>query len=198
MKSQKQVWNNIAQEWHEFKETTNRETEEFLKDKKGKILDLGSGSGRHLSPIKGKMYLVDFSDNMIKLAKKRAKEKEIDAEFFVADATKLPFDKDYFDYAIFIAVLHCIPTKEKRKRAIQELYRVMKPKSQSIIVVWNKNSKRFKNSQKEKLIKWRDKGERYYYLYEEEEIHRMFKDIGFKIKKRFKPERNIVFIVEKD
>lgn len=197
MVSQKQVWDLIAPEWFKFKKNPGRGVEEFLKNKKGKILDLGSGAGRHLLNTRGKLYLVDFSDEMIRLAKKKAKQKKIDAEFFVADATKLPFEDNYFDSAISIATIHCITTKAKREKAVKELYRVMKPKSRAIIAVWNINSKRFKNAPKEKYIAWRDKGKRYYYLYDEKEIHDLFKKIGFKIKKKIDSKVNVYFEVEK-
>ena len=196
--NQQKVWNNIAKEWYEFKTNPSEQTLEFLKNKKGKILDLGSGSGRHLIKIKdGKMFLVDFSKDMIKFAKKRAKQKKIKAEFFISNLTKLPFEDDYFDSAICIAVIHCIETKKYREKTIKELFRVLKPGAEAEIAVWNKDSKRFKNSSKEKYVKWRDKGERYYYLFEEKEIHDLFKKIGFKIKKKFESNVNIRFIVQK-
>ena len=37
MESQKQVWNNIAEEWDEFKKIPAEHTLKFLKTKKGKI-----------------------------------------------------------------------------------------------------------------------------------------------------------------
>lgn len=196
MESQKQVWDNIAPEWNEFKKNPGRNVEEFLKNKKGKILDLGSGSGRHLLKTKGKLYLIDFSDKMIELAKQKAKQKKINAEFFVSDITSLPFEDNYFDSAISIAIFHCVLKKEQEK-GVKELYRVMKPKSESLIVVWNINSKRFKNSPKEKYVGWIDKGKRYYYLFDEKEIHDLFKKVGFKIKKKFESDVNITFIAEK-
>jgi len=196
--NQKQVWNNIAEEWNEFKITPAEHVFEFLKGKKGKILDLGSGSGRHLTKIKnGKMYLIDFSKKMIELAKKRAKEKNIEAEFNVADIKKLPFPNNFFDYAISIAVFHCIKGGKNREKAARELFRVVKKGAKAEIVVWNKDSKRFKNSPKERVVKWRDKGSRYYYLFDEKEIHDLFKKVGFKIVKREIPQRSIIFIVQK-
>ena len=194
---QQKVWDNIAQEWFEFKTKPARHVEEFLKGKTGKILDLGSGAGRHLIKIKkGKMYLVDFSEKMIKLAKKRAKEKNIAAEFAVASLEKLPFEDNFFDYAIAVASLHCLnPTAQKK--AIKELFRVLKPGAEAEITVWNKQSKPFKNSPKEKYIAWRDKGKRYYYLFEEKEIHNLFKKSGFEIISKESPRRNITFVVQK-
>ena len=195
--SQKQVWNNIANEWYEFKINPSEKVLNFLKRKKGKILDLGSGAGRHLAQISnGKMYLVDFSEKMIKLAKERAKEKKIDAEFSVAEIGKLPFKNNFFDSAIAIAVFHCIKPKEQEK-AVKELFRVLKPKAKALIAVWNKNSKKFKNAKKERYVKWRDKGERYYYLFDAGEIYDLFKKVGFKVISKYNPERNIIFIVQK-
>jgi ubiquinone/menaquinone biosynthesis C-methylase UbiE len=197
--NQQQVWNKIAEEWHEFKEIPSQLSKEFLGKCSRNVLDLGSGSGRHLTKIsKGKMYLIDFSEEMIKLAKKKATKLKIPAEFFVANMTKLPFEDNFFDYAISISAIHCLPTKS-HKKSISELYRVMKPHSKSLIGVWNFNSKRFNQKQgKEKLIKWTDKGERYYYLFEEEEIHNLFKAAGFKILSSHNSEMMINFIVEKN
>ncbi len=195
--NQKQVWDNIAEEWNEFKTIPAEHISEFLKGKNGKILDLGSGSGRHLRKIKnGKMYLVDFSKKMIDLAKKQAKEKSIEAEFIVANLTKLPFENNFFDSAIAVAVFHCLKPKSQEK-AVKELFRVMKKGAKAEIVVWNKDSKRFKNAEKEKLVKWRDKGARYYYLFDEKEAHDLFKKAGFKIVKKEIPQRSIIFIVRK-
>tara|TARA_Y100000034_G_scaffold41320_2_gene50850 strand:- start:11129 stop:11725 length:597 start_codon:yes stop_codon:yes gene_type:complete len=198
MVSQKQVWNNIAEEWYEFKDEPSEYILDFLKKQKGNVLDLGSGAGRHLTKIKnGKMYLVDFSYEMIKFAKKCAKEKNIIAEFAIASSNKLPFKDNFFDAAICASHLHCIKEEKSRKKAIQELFRVLKKGSYAKITVWNKNTKRFKNSQKERYVKWRDKGPRYYYLYEPKEIYELFESIGFKITKKFTPDRNIAFIVKK-
>jgi len=196
--SQQKVWSNLAQEWYKFKDKPSHNVINFLKNKSGKILDLGSGAGRHLVKTKGKLYLVDFSEEMIKFAKKKAKKEKINAEFFVSDITKkkLPFENNFFDYCVAIAVFHCI-TKDKHKQSVKELYRVMKPKSEALIAVWNKDSKRFKNAGKEKYVSWRDKGKRYYYLFDEKEIYDLFKKAGFKIKEKLESDVNIVFVAEK-
>jgi ubiquinone/menaquinone biosynthesis C-methylase UbiE len=196
--NQQEIWNKIAPEWHEYKTKPAENTIKFLKSQSGKILDLGSGSGRNLTNIKdGKMYLIDFSEEMIKLAKKRAKDKKIPAEFFASDITKLSFKDNFFDSAICICALHCIEAKENREKTVQELFRVLKPKAQVLIGVWNIKSKRFKNAPKEKFIGWRDKGKRYYYLYDEKEVHDLFKKTGFRIISTHNSELMINFIVEK-
>ena len=196
--NQKKVWNNIANEWNKFKKKPSLIAMDFLDKQTGKILDLGSGSGRHLKKIKkGKMYLVDFSPQMIQQAKQNSKEKNIDAEFKVSEISKIPYEDNFFNGAIVISSLHCVETKKQREQTAKELFRVLKPKSQALISVWNIKSKRFKNAPKEKYIAWREMGKRYYYLYDEKEIHDLFERIGFKIKKKIPHNVNIEFVVEK-
>jgi ubiquinone/menaquinone biosynthesis C-methylase UbiE len=198
MENQEEVWNKIAPEWYEFKTTPAEHVTEFLNNTSGKVLDLGSGAGRHLTKIKnGKIYEVDFSKEMIRLAKKRAETKKIPAEFFVAPLSSLPFEDNFFDHAIWSHSLYCIPDSKKRKQAIEECYRVLKTNSEVLVSIWDKNSKRFEKMPKEKLIKWQDKGQRYYYLYDEKEVHNLFKEVGFKITKQMNSKVNIRFIAKK-
>lgn len=200
MESQKNVWNKIAEEWNSYKEIPSELSRKFLSECSGKVLDLGSGSGRHLTKIKnGKMYLVDFSEEMIKFAEAKSKKLKIPAEFLVSEIANLPFENNFFDYAICISALHCLKPEEHEK-AVKELYRVLKSKAKALIGVWNFNSKRFRNKKnkgKERLIGWTDKGKRYYYLFEEDEIHNLFKKAGFKILSSHNSEMMINFIVEK-
>jgi ubiquinone/menaquinone biosynthesis C-methylase UbiE len=197
MKTQEEIWNDIAPEWNEFKKKPSIFVEEFLKKSKGKVLDLGSGSGRHLMKLKNaKMYLVDFSKEMIELAKKNAKEKNIDAEFSVSKMSKLPYENNFFDSAICISALHCVETTGEREKIVEELYRVLKSSGKVLIAVWNKNSKRFRGKN-EKRIGWRDSGKRYYYLYSEDEIHDFFRKKGFEIVESQNSPLMIRFIAKK-
>ena len=199
MRNQEKVWDKIAKEWHEYKKIPSSRAEVFLESCSGNVLDLGSGSGRHLTKIKkGKMYLQDFSSEMLKLAEGKAKELEIDAEFVHSTMEKIPFEDDFFDYAICISALHCVEGKENRLEVVKELNRVLKRNGKAYIGVWNKNSKRFKKRKnKEQMIGWTDKGDRYYYLYEEKEIHELFKKNNFRIISIHNSEMMINFVVQK-
>lgn len=201
MNSQREVWNNIAEEWHKFKISPSETATKLLNESKGKILDFGSGSGRNLLKVEKskerKIYLVDFSSEMLKLAKKRAEERGIEVEIIKSDLEKIPFDSNFFDAAICVAAIHCLETPEKRESAIKEIYRVLKPNAKAEIEVWNKNSPRFKKSPKEKYVGWTDKGKRYYYLYEEEELKIILEKTGFKMIEKIPHSSNIIFIVKK-
>ncbi|MBQ7450801.1 ubiquinone/menaquinone biosynthesis methyltransferase [bacterium] len=98
-----------------------------LKIKNGaKALDLCTGTGdiaRHLAErneIKS-VCAVDFSINMLELAKKRNPNKK--TEYIYADCTKLPFQDNSFDVVTIFFGLRNI---EDKTAAIQEIYRVLK------------------------------------------------------------------------
>ncbi|KAH9690892.1 tRNA (carboxymethyluridine(34)-5-O)-methyltransferase [Citrus sinensis] len=57
-------------------------------------------------------------------------------EVLVADAVNLPYRSDFGDAAISIAVLHHLSTESRRKKAIEELVRVVKKGSLVLITVW--------------------------------------------------------------
>lgn len=196
--SQKSVWNSIANAWSEFRQTPSPTVIDFLKDKKGKILDLGCGSGRNFMKIKsGKLYGLDFSENMIELAKKDAIKKKLDVELKVM-SKKIPYEKEFFDSAICIAVLHCLNKKEQ-KIMIDELYRVLKKNGKALVSVWGRKSPRLRNAKKESYIGWKTgetKQLRYTYIYNLEELKEQLKKAGFKILEAWE-ERNINVVVEK-
>jgi len=201
-KNQEKVWDDISEEWHEFKEIPSEFSRDFLEGCSGRVLDLGSGSGRHLTEIKdGKMYLVDFSSGMLKLAENKAKKLgiEIETKKCNLEEDKIPYSENYFDFAICISALHCIHP-ENHKKVVGELYRVLKKNGKALIGVWNFDSKRFRSKRKkgkEHLIGWQDKGKRYYYLFEEDEVHNLFESVGLRIIQKRNSEMMINFVVEK-
>lgn len=202
MEDQEKLWDKIAPEWHEYKEIPSVFSKEFLEKSHGNVLDLGSGSGRHLTKIKnGKYYLQDISLEMLKLADKKANELKINHEIIHSPMDSIPMPDEYFDFAICISALHCVYGEENRLKSISELYRVMKKRGSALVGVWNANSKRFKrktkNGQRDQLIGWTNKGKRYYYLYTEDEVHKQFIDAGFEIKSTHNSEMMINFVVYK-
>ena len=201
MESQKKIWNAIAEEWNKFRKKPMPEVEKFLKNKKGKILDLGCGSGRNLIKSKNQgFYCVDFSGEMIKFAERNAREKGINAEFFVSHSDKLPFKNDFFDAAIYIAALHCIPSEKKREKSLKKLFVVLKKNSEALITVWSKNHIKLVNHPRNSTVSWKKNSkelQRYYYLYDKEELKDLLENIGFEIISINDDGKNIISIVKK-
>lgn len=198
--NQKEVWNYIAKDWNEFRIKTVKEVKEFLKDKKGNILDLGCGTGRNFVKINGTIYGVDFSKEMIKFARINAKEEGIKAEFLISSFGNLGFESDFFDSAIYIAALHCVVSKEERKSSLKELLRVLKPNAEVLITVWSKNHKKLVNHPKDATIAWKTKTEklhRYYYIYDKEELRELLESVGFEIISIEEDNKNIIVIIRK-
>src|SRR3989344_694046 len=83
--NQEQVWDKV-----EFFKEASPVIKEFLRDKKGKIIDLGCGSGRNM--IKNndvEYYGVDFSKEQLKNAWDYIQKNGINAKLFKSKANEL-------------------------------------------------------------------------------------------------------------
>jgi len=164
---QQKVWDNIATEWNKYRKTPMDEAAEFIKNKKGIVLDLGCGTGRNFAKIDGTTVGCDFSYEMLKLAKKKSL-----AELVKSDAPSLPFKDDSFDAILCGNSLHTVKFN-KHKNVLSEIVRVAKDGAPVFISVWNKDQPRFAGSKKEAFIPWTASGiayQRYYYLYSADEL----------------------------
>jgi ubiquinone/menaquinone biosynthesis C-methylase UbiE len=100
--------------------------------KKGEtVLDLGSGAGidafisaKAVGPA-GKVIGVDFSQDMIKRAKKNAKKNNFkNVDFRYGELENLPVDDNTIDVILSNCVINLVPDKGK---VFSEIYRVLKP-----------------------------------------------------------------------
>ena len=86
-----------------------------------KILNVGSGTGDDLAPIKefGDIYVVDVDPNAIAMV-----PDSMVAEKKLRDACELPYNDNFFDLAVAFDVLEHI---EDDRKAVYEIMRVLKP-----------------------------------------------------------------------
>jgi tRNA (uracil-5-)-methyltransferase TRM9 len=208
------VFNQIAPGWYNYRHWTIFRPELETLAKKwghGRLLNLGCGHGADFLPFSGnfELYGVDFSDEMIRLARKYAGKFDFQVNLSVADIGALPYYNEAFDYIIAVATYHHLK-REQQLPAFQELQRVLKPGGSAFITVWNRWQPKFWFKGKEIRVAWRAQHEtlyRYYYLFTYGEMKRVARFAGFEIIKIF-PEsachfpvkwfsRNICLLVKK-
>ena len=73
-------------------------------------------------------------DRSSELVSITALEKKLEA--FVADGLRTPFRSSSLDFVISVAVIHHFSTKERRKKAVQEVLRVCRSGGRVLIYVW--------------------------------------------------------------
>jgi len=189
----KNTYNEVAEEFHQTRKKYSPEAEElksYVKEKE-KVLDLGCGTGRlyeifsaqggSASGGKNIDYTgIDFSENLVRIAKGKYGDR-----FVVGDILSLPFSDNYFDSVWAVAVLHHIPMKKLRKRALGEIKRVLRPGGRIIATCWKIKS----FFRRDVFIPFHGK-KRYYRVFTKREIGRLFKKSGFKIEELRELKRN--------
>ncbi|HLD85690.1 MAG TPA: methyltransferase domain-containing protein [archaeon] len=190
------IWNKIASGWSDFRQKPMKEVIDFSKKKDGKILDVGCGNCRNLKPFKNcELYGIDFSESMIKEAEKYCKKHGMDVKLKRADAAKIPFEDNFFDAALCMALLHHLKEGE-RQECLSEIFRVLKKGGEILFSVWHKKEKGMK------FIPWKKGKEelmRYYYFYDKDELKSLIEEAGFVLNKEWisKNKESNIFVLAK-
>ncbi|KAG8072411.1 hypothetical protein GUJ93_ZPchr0006g45893 [Zizania palustris] len=115
------------------------------------ILDAGCGNGKYLGFSLDCFFIgCDISPPLIEICVERGHE------VLVADAVNLPYRDNFGDAAISIAVLHHLSTVARRRKAIEELIRVVRKGGLVLITVWA-----VEQEDKSLLSKWTPLCEKY-------------------------------------
>jgi ubiquinone/menaquinone biosynthesis C-methylase UbiE len=105
-----------------------------------KVLEIGCGLGTDLLQFArggADVTGIDLTPNSIELVRKHFSMENLPVVARVADAENLPFENSSFDLVYSFGVLHHTPDTQK---GIDEVYRVLKPGGQIIIMLYNKTS----------------------------------------------------------
>ncbi|KAL6912125.1 hypothetical protein ACP4OV_000930 [Aristida adscensionis] len=115
------------------------------------VLDAGCGNGKYLG-FNSECFFIgcDISPPLIEICSGRGHE------VLVADAVNLPYRDNFGDAAISIAVLHHLSTVDRRRKAIEELIRVVRRGGLVLITVWAREQE-----DKTLLNKWTPLCEKY-------------------------------------
>jgi ubiquinone/menaquinone biosynthesis C-methylase UbiE len=114
----------------------------LFKPKKGmSVLDVGCGTGNFSIKL-AKMGLnvtgIDVSDNMLDVARDKAKKGGLSIDFINMDARDMIFEDESFDGVISMAAIEFIQESEK---VLNEMFRVVKKGGKIVIGTINRDSK---------------------------------------------------------
>jgi tRNA (uracil-5-)-methyltransferase TRM9 len=200
MTTNREVFDQIAESWYRVRHwpLLREELDDLAaRWQSGNLLNIGCAHGPDFLPFRQgfKLYGLDSSRAMLKQAIKYSTKCEFYVHLVTADALSLPFPDNTFDWAISVAAYHHIKGEEERERALVELRRVLKPKREAFVTVWNRGQRRFWFRPKEQQVPWRLKEKtvyRYYHLFSYSELGRLLVKTGWEII-TMSPERSYRF-----
>ncbi|RKO84204.1 S-adenosyl-L-methionine-dependent methyltransferase [Blyttiomyces helicus] len=133
------VYNLIADHFSDTRYKPWPVVDDFLRElPPGSVgADVGCGNGKYLQ-VNPALHMMgsDRSSKLIDICRDRG------FEALVCDNLALPYRDSSFDFAISIAVIHHFSTPCRRKNAIQELIRILRPGGRVLIFVWALEQKR--------------------------------------------------------
>jgi len=168
-----------------------------------RIVDLGTGTGRiaiGMAELGFKHLMgIELSSEMVKEARRIARILELSVVFRQGDATRLQFEDDLFDGAIFgFNGLMQIPGKDSRQTALREIFRIVRPGGALVFTTHDRQLSKFKKywqdekrlwergKQKPELVdfgdRWEDTpmGKLFIHVPTPEEIRTALKESGWK------------------
>lgn len=173
----KEVYDIIAPQFNHTRFSVWGKVKTFLDalEPKSKVLEIGCGNGKNM------LYRDDLIFTGIDISKTQfeiCKRKNLDVH--IADMTNLPFDNDTYDYQICIATYHHLDNDKDRKKALEEMYRTLKPGGKVLITVWameQEEHSRFNFKSTDELVPWTYKYDgntylRYYHIYKKGDLEK--------------------------
>ncbi len=211
----RKIYDAIANEWDISRPILRPERQKLARKVKigQSVLDIGCGNGilyEFLAPKSIDYTGLDFSQKLLAIARRRSRsatsnlssraKAAIAAEvegsrrsrykFVLGEATKLPFKDNTFDWVFALAVYHHLPSAELRRKALEEVQRVLKPGGKLALTVWNLLSEYAREKYKIRLgendvfIPWRATAgatfERYAHIFKRKELRDLLIVAGFK------------------
>jgi tRNA (uracil-5-)-methyltransferase TRM9 len=189
MTTNRDVFDQIAESWYRVRHwPLLREELDALavRWQGGNLLNIGCAHGPDFLSFRQSFELwgLDSSPAMLRQAVRYSTKFKFYVNLVAGDALSLPFPDNTFDWAISVAAYHHIRGREEREKAFEELRRVLKPKGEAFVTVWNKGQPRFWFKSKEQRVPWRLKEKlvyRYYYLFSYGELRKLLIKTGWEI-----------------
>ena len=211
------VYDLIAESFDSKRRHPWKEVIQFIKQlpSTNRVLDLGCGNARHTRVMLERNFEVIGLDISYRILQ-TAKENELSlvkhklTSLINGDARVLPFKKKTFNNIIMIAVLHHFESKDDRVEILREIKRVLIENGTCLISTWLRTHPRFqkedlselvKSGKKDILVPWTlpdgKKINRYYYLFDKEELEAIVLQLEFKILNSEISNHNLFLTVKK-
>lgn len=189
MTTNRQVFDQIAESWYRVRHwPLLRDELDALAARwqSGNLLNVGCAHGPDFLPFAQAFELngLDVSGAMLRQAMTYSAKFGFYVNLISGDALFLPFANNTFDWAISVATYHHIRGGQEREKAFEELRRVLKPKGEAFVTVWNRGQPRFWFRSKEQRVPWRLKERtvyRYYHLFSYRELRKALIRSGWAI-----------------
>lgn len=207
------VFDEIADDFDRTRRKVWKSMEDVAPFRGDVVLDLGAGNGRNSKYMADKgarrVVAVDVSIKMLNKLLSNLNERERETiDVIRCDALCLPFKSSTFDKVVFVATVHHIPTKEARKKSLEEVHRVLKKDGLLLITAWARVQIRFlrriptmvKMFLKgyefgDVFVPWKDRM-RFYHLFTLRELKSLVRSAGFMIEKAYGEKVNSKIFAE--
>ena len=147
------------------------------------ICDVGCGTGRNMLKNHCKFVGIDNCANLPKICENAGNE------VLLSDMCCLPLNDSSVDGILSIASFHHLKTVDRRKLALHEMRRILKPGGKVLLSVWSINqpqkTRRIFTNYCDVMVPWDQKGtiySRYYYIFQIDELKNLIVEAGFMIK----------------
>ena len=170
-----EVYNKIAPHFNNTRHRIWGSVKKFMNalEPHSNVLEIGCGNGKNMLYRNDLFFTgIDISQAQVDICRSK------DLNVSKSNMTKLEFNDDSFDNIICIATYHHLDNDDDRKKALYEMYRVLKTGGKVLLTVWameqdEESTFRFHNS--DEMVPWKSKDDgitylRYYHIYRNQEL----------------------------
>lgn len=195
-----ETYSKIAEHFDKTRVIIWKKVGEFIDNMKSNalVLDAGCGNGKNMKRKDVIFIGMDIEPQFCKIAKDNT-----NCETVQGSLTNIPFDDNLFDHIICIAVIHHLSSIERRREALKEIIRVLKPNSTALITAWKTS-----DAQQDYLVEWKltgkyDTGDkqiiyRYYHKFIENEFRSLCENLNVNIIEIGEENDNYYIVIEKN
>lgn len=199
------VYDNIAEDFNRTRYKIWTSVEKFINSLEPHSLigDIGCGNGKNMLPNRKDLKFkgMDLSNEFVKICCSKG------LDVINGNILNIPFEDNYFDHTMSVAVIHHLQNKIDRIKAITELLRITKQNGTIFVYIWayeQPNEAKNKFNTCDEMVPYTTLSgkifQRYYHLYRQNEIEceiEEIKDYNYNIIKNGYERGNWFVIIKK-